>query len=66
MSSPKEVGKPCPVCSKPVSADSKFLPFCSKRCQTIDLARWASGDYRVAGEPAEPWDLNGDGEDKMQ
>lgn len=26
-------------------------PFCSERCRLIDLGVWASGDYRVPGEP---------------
>jgi uncharacterized protein len=38
----------CPVCKKAVkSADSDF-PFCSERCRTIDLGRWASGAYVVS------------------
>ena len=36
--------------------DETWRPFCSKRCQTADLARWADGSYRVPGaavpEPA--------------
>jgi len=60
MSRKKELA-PCPVCRGAVSPDSIYLPFCSKRCQQIDLGRWASGDYRVKGEPATPWELeNGD------
>jgi endogenous inhibitor of DNA gyrase (YacG/DUF329 family) len=27
-------------------------PFCSERCRTQDLARWADGAYRVAGAAA--------------
>ena len=46
--------KNCPVCGKPTSERHK--PFCSQRCATIDLARWLTGAYRVAGEevPREP------------
>jgi endogenous inhibitor of DNA gyrase (YacG/DUF329 family) len=29
-----------------------WRPFCSERCKMQDLARWADGRYRVAGEPA--------------
>jgi len=54
---------PCPVCRKQAKADSAFLPFCSKRCQVIDLGRWASGDYRIKGESAAPWELDGDDEE---
>ncbi|OIO68921.1 MAG: DNA gyrase inhibitor YacG [Zetaproteobacteria bacterium CG12_big_fil_rev_8_21_14_0_65_55_1124] len=53
----------CPVCRKPVEADSAFSPFCSKRCQVIDLGRWASGDYHIKGEPAAPWELEGGDEE---
>jgi len=28
-----------------------WRPFCSERCKTQDLARWADGAYRVPGEP---------------
>ena len=46
--------KPCPICGKPAS--DRHKPFCSQRCVTIDLARWLTGAYRVAGEevPREP------------
>jgi len=52
----------CPTCRKPVDGTSDYLPFCSTRCQKIDLGRWAGGDYRVKGEPATPWELE-DGDD---
>jgi len=31
----------------------EWRPFCSERCKTQDLARWADESYRVAGEPAD-------------
>jgi endogenous inhibitor of DNA gyrase (YacG/DUF329 family) len=31
--------------------DPAWRPFCSERCKLQDLARWADGTYRVAGEP---------------
>ncbi len=37
--------KPCPICRN--TAVKKFLPFCSLRCQRIDLGRWFSESYRV-------------------
>jgi endogenous inhibitor of DNA gyrase (YacG/DUF329 family) len=41
----------CVLCRKrPVEPGWK--PFCSERCRNADLARWADGDYRVAGESA--------------
>ena len=40
----------CASCrTRPV--DDRWRPFCSERCRTEDLARWADGRYRVAGEP---------------
>lgn len=47
----------CPVCRKTVVSDTPEAPFCSKRCRQIDLGRWASGDYQIEGEPAQPWEL---------
>jgi hypothetical protein len=44
--------RPCPVCGKPSVA--RFRPFCSARCQTIDLARWIGGNYRVPTVEDEP------------
>jgi hypothetical protein len=39
----------CPQCGKPVewSPASRWRPFCSERCKTIDLGAWASEAYRV-------------------
>lgn len=42
---------PCPICRKPAAAD--FRPFCSDRCQKIDLGRWLKGVYAIpTDEPA--------------
>lgn len=38
----------CPMCGVPVAVDEATYPFCSKRCRTSDLAKWASGDYKVS------------------
>ena len=37
----------CPICAKP--EDSATRPFCSKRCADIDLGRWLTAQYVVAG-----------------
>jgi endogenous inhibitor of DNA gyrase (YacG/DUF329 family) len=43
----------CVLCRRtPVS--ERWRPFCSQRCRNLDLARWAGGDYRIAGDPAPP------------
>jgi len=46
----------CPVCKKPVEHEKPDFPFCSERCRLTDLGQWADEDYRVAGEPAMPWE----------
>jgi uncharacterized protein len=46
----------CPICKKPadLSPKNRFRPFCSERCQMIDLGTWAAGEYRVPGsKPAD-------------
>jgi endogenous inhibitor of DNA gyrase (YacG/DUF329 family) len=40
----------CPVCKKETRwEDNPFRPFCSERCRLIDLGKWASEEYRIAG-----------------
>jgi endogenous inhibitor of DNA gyrase (YacG/DUF329 family) len=47
MSAPRIVK--CPQCGQPVewSPASRWRPFCSERCKTIDLGAWASEAYRI-------------------
>lgn len=44
----------CPTCQKEIeySKDNPFRPFCSKRCQLIDLGDWASESHRIEGKSA--------------
>ena len=42
--------KPCPICRKGVARGDSYYPFCSERCQVIDLGNWASEKY-VAHSP---------------
>lgn len=39
----------CPTCKKTVSwgPESPYRPFCSKRCQLIDLGEWADEEKRI-------------------
>jgi endogenous inhibitor of DNA gyrase (YacG/DUF329 family) len=39
----------CPTCGKTViwNEQSQFRPFCSKRCQLIDLGEWANEEKRI-------------------
>lgn len=42
----------CPTCNKQVEwLDNPFRPFCSERCQLVDLSKWVNEDYRVPGLP---------------
>ncbi len=43
---------PCPQCHKPIRwrSDNEFRPFCSVRCQQIDLGAWAAEAYAIAGD----------------
>ncbi len=40
-------GQRCPICKSP--AELLFNPFCSARCADVDLSRWLSGSYAIAG-----------------
>jgi endogenous inhibitor of DNA gyrase (YacG/DUF329 family) len=41
----------CPICKRESdsSTANKFRPFCSERCQLVDLGTWAGEGYRIAG-----------------
>lgn len=55
--------RPCPICGKPSS--QTHYPFCSGRCQDIDLNRWLSDAYRIptTEQPDVPPDKDGDEDD---
>jgi endogenous inhibitor of DNA gyrase (YacG/DUF329 family) len=38
----------CPICKKAVKSSDPDFPFCSQRCRTIDLGKWASGEYVIS------------------
>jgi uncharacterized protein len=38
----------CPICKKVVKSTDPEFPFCSERCRTIDLGKWASGGYVIS------------------
>ncbi|MCI0591771.1 MAG: DNA gyrase inhibitor YacG [Gammaproteobacteria bacterium] len=55
----------CPVCDKPAvrSRENNWRPFCSERCQLIDLGAWLDGSHRIigrdsTGQVGKPWDTN--------
>ena len=37
----------CPICKKLVKAGEPDFPFCSDRCRSIDLGKWATGAYVI-------------------
>jgi endogenous inhibitor of DNA gyrase (YacG/DUF329 family) len=37
----------CPICKKAMKSSDPDFPFCSDRCRTIDLGKWASGAYVI-------------------
>ena len=40
---------PCPQCKKQTSrSTSKAYPFCSSRCQSVDLAGWLTDGYVIS------------------
>lgn len=40
----------CPICRAEVAWENNpHRPFCSERCQLIDLGAWVDERYRVAG-----------------
>jgi uncharacterized protein len=43
----KKIALRCPICKKLVAKAGEEFPFCSERCRTIDLGRWASGAYII-------------------
>ncbi|MEM9101154.1 MAG: DNA gyrase inhibitor YacG [Pseudomonadota bacterium] len=49
---------PCPICQRQVQWNDKFpfRPFCSERCQLIDIGAWSSESYRIDGQHDESGD----------
>jgi endogenous inhibitor of DNA gyrase (YacG/DUF329 family) len=45
MTQAKSPRSKCPICSR--AADTKYRPFCSRRCADVDLNRWLTGVYAI-------------------
>ena len=43
-------GRKCSFCSKRIELPNAPLPFCSVRCQQLDLANWLDEEYGL------PWE----------
>lgn len=58
----------CPTCGKAVSwnEESPFRPFCSKRCQLIDLGEWANEEKRIPAQNQDPDGLSAAFEDEYK
>ena len=46
----------CPICRKSVKIKDEEFPFCSQRCRTIDLGKWASGGYVISSPVTDTFD----------
>lgn len=45
----------CPTCKRPTVFEPSniFRPFCSERCQTLDLGAWADEQFKIPAENQE-------------
>jgi endogenous inhibitor of DNA gyrase (YacG/DUF329 family) len=51
---PEPKPRPCPICGRPSDFFAPPLgPFCSDRCQRVDLGKWLNEEYRLS-EPLSP------------
>ena len=62
MATKRKLKLHCPICKKPVKSTDAEFPFCSERCRTIDLGKWASGAY-VISSPVQ--DISDDAMDEL-
>ena len=53
----------CPECGE--TTVKRYRPFCSKRCADLDLSRWLTGSYAIAGGNADA-DEDGDEADAFE
>lgn len=49
----------CPTCNSLVTEKDENFPFCSDRCRSVDLGKWASGVYRISSPILDPEVLEG-------
>jgi uncharacterized protein len=60
---PKSPNLHCPICKQTVKSSDPDFPFCSERCRTIDLGKWASGQYVISSplkDTADEFDVESD------
>jgi uncharacterized protein len=59
----------CPTCRKETTWENNpHRPFCSERCQLIDLGAWTEGRYRIPGENIDDefWDSDEEEDEKKK
>jgi hypothetical protein len=57
--------KACSTCKREAKKEgNKFFPFCSERCQLVDLGKWLDEEYRIPAEPAAAERLPGKDSDR--
>ena len=57
----------CPNCQTEVAWEGNpHRPFCSERCQLIDLGAWAEGRYRFPGKKLEDESEGQNGKDEKE
>jgi endogenous inhibitor of DNA gyrase (YacG/DUF329 family) len=54
MPKKKSISLRCPICRTLVLRTNEDFPFCSNRCRTIDLGKWASGGYVISTKINDP------------
>jgi hypothetical protein len=47
----------CPNCRTLVLSSNEDFPFCTDRCRSIDLGKWASGGYVISRAINDPEEL---------
>ena len=57
MPKKKPISLRCPICRTLVLRTNEDFPFCSDRCRTIDLGKWASGGYVISTPITDPESL---------
>jgi endogenous inhibitor of DNA gyrase (YacG/DUF329 family) len=56
----------CPICRTLVFRTNEDFPFCSDRCRTIDLGKWASGGYVISTKINDPDELESIAEEQSR
>ena len=54
MPKKKPLALRCPICRTLVLRTQEDFTFCSDRCRTIDLGKWASGGYVISTKINDP------------